>query len=104
MSRRSARSRLASLVIAVVVVALAGVPVQARYEPGLPPEVDPGVPVFSGSDSPVPAEPAAFDPSRGALKAMYEADLAAGGTSFWFDRMLERPFLSTEDTYLYTRG
>ena len=38
------------------------------------------------------------------LQAIYEADLAAGGTSFWFDRVLERPFLLNQDSYLYTRG
>ena len=30
--------------------------------------------------------------------------MAAGGTSYWFDRVLERPFLSNNDSYLYTRG
>jgi hypothetical protein len=104
MSRRPAKTILASLLAVVVVLALASVPGLARYEPGLPPEVDPGTPVFAGAQSPVPAEPVAFDPGRSRLKAMYEADLAAGGTSFWFDRVLERPFLSNEDSYLYTRG
>jgi hypothetical protein len=104
MSRRSPQTVLASLLVIGVVVALASVPGQARYVPGVPPEVDPGTPVFSGADSPVPTEPAAFDPGRSRLQAMYDADLAAGGTSFWFDRMLERPFLSNQDSYLYTRG
>src|SRR5262245_44584722 len=104
MSRRSPQAILASLLVIGVVLALASVPGHARYTPGVPPEVDPGTPVFAGAESPVPAESAAFDPGRSRLEAMYQADLAAGGTSFWFDRMLERPFLSNEDSYPYTRG
>ena len=52
----------------------------------------------------MPAEPAAFEPGKSRLEAIYQADLAAGGTSFWMDRVLERPFLSNQDSYLYTRG
>ena len=70
----------------------------------MPPAVDPGTPVFAGQADPVPAEPRRFDPASSMLERIYEADLAAGGTSFWFDRVLERPFLSNQDSYLYTRG
>src|SRR5262249_51500864 len=64
----------------------------------------PGTPVFGGLADPVPAEPAPLTPGKSRLEAIYEADLAAGGTSFWMDRLLERPFLSNADSYLYTRG
>jgi hypothetical protein len=70
----------------------------------MPPAVDPGVPTFGGSAKPVPAEPAAFDPSTSELQAIYDADIAAGGTSFWFDRILARPFLSNADDTLFSRG
>jgi hypothetical protein len=76
----------------------------AADRPGLPPGIDPGVPVYSGSPNPVPPEPVAFDPARSMLAAIYEADLAAGGTSFWVDRTLARPFLSDADSHLFTRG
>ena len=38
------------------------------------------------------------------LQAIYNADVAAGGTSYWIDRILARPFLSSDSTSLYTRG
>ena len=38
------------------------------------------------------------------LGRIFDADVAGGGTSYWFDRVLERPFLSNQDSYLYTRG
>jgi len=100
----SPRAKLALPLVLVLSLAIGSGPAFARYEPGLPPEVDPGVPVFTGSDTPVPAEPVPFDPATSTLRGIYDADLAAGGTSFWFDRILERPFLSNQDSYLYTRG
>src|SRR4051812_31994430 len=90
--------------LAAVVAALWAAPARADYTPGIPPAVDPGTPVFAGLADPVPAEPAALTPGKSRLEAIYEADLAAGGTSFWMDRVLERPFLSNQDSYLYTRG
>ena len=89
----SAHRRAVALTAMVVAVAAAA-PARADYKPGIPPAVDPGTPVFTGSEQPVPAEPAAFEPGKSRLEAIYQADLAAGGTSFWFDRVLERPFLS----------
>jgi hypothetical protein len=65
---------------------------------------DPGDPTFGGLADPVPAEPAAFDPAGNTLKAIYDADVAAGGTSYWFDRILARPFLNNSDSTLLTRG
>jgi hypothetical protein len=66
--------------------------------------IDPGPPTFGGLANPVPGEPAAFDPSTSMLKAIYDADVAAGGTSYWFDRVLARPFLNNSDSSLFTRG
>ena len=39
----------------------------------------------------MPPEPVAFDPTKNVLKKIYKADRAAGGGSYWFDRVLERP-------------
>jgi hypothetical protein len=69
---------------------------------GVPEAVDPGTPEYTGV--PVPREPADYDPGESALEAIHDADLAAGGRSFWIDRVLERPFLSSGDSHLYTRG
>jgi hypothetical protein len=69
-----------------------------------PPGIDPGDPPFTGLANPVPAEPAAFNPEKNTLKAIYDADVAAGGTSYWFDRILARPFLNNADSTLFTRG
>src|SRR4051794_30108360 len=93
-----------TLVAAAAAFGLCVATAQADYTPGIPPAVDPGTPVFAGLADPVPAEPAALTPGKSRLEAIYEADLAAGGTSFWIDRLLERPFLSNQDSYLYTRG
>ena len=102
MSRRSLPIAFClTLVAALLWVA----PASAGYQPGIPPEVDPGTPVFSGLADPVPAEPAALDPTKNTLRAIYEADLAAGGTSFWFDRILARPFAAAAgESTLFTRG
>jgi hypothetical protein len=84
---------------------LPGVAAQAHYQPGEPPGVDPGTPPFVGLASPMPAEPAAFDPTRNQLQADFDADVAAGGTSYWFDRILARPFSNAPgETSLLTRG
>ncbi len=91
-------------ILAAAIAVLWAAPAQAEDTPGIPPAVDPGTPVFGGLADPVPAEPAALTPGKSRLEAIYEADLAAGGTSFWMDRVLERPFLSNQDSYLYTRG
>src|SRR6266568_2517176 len=69
-----------------------------------PPGIDPGEPPFTGLINPVPDEPAAFDPTKSMLQATYDADVAAGGRSYWFDRILARPFLSNADSVLLTRG
>src|SRR5690348_14965896 len=79
-------------------------PVLAAGDPGLPASIDPGVPVYTGSPTPVPPEPVAFDPARSMLAAIFDADVAQGGASFWLDRTLARPFLSAADFHLFTRG
>jgi hypothetical protein len=77
---------------------------QAHYKPGEPPGIDPGEPTFTGSANPVPDPPAAYDPGKNMLQAIYDADVAAGGTSYWFDRIMARPYLSSSDSALLTRG
>ena len=97
MSRRSALAAL----LAITLLAVTPGDAYGTYRPGLPPGIDPGTPVFSGPQNPVPAQPVAFDPSKSMLGRIYDADIANGGNSFWFDRMLERPFGSVrwkEDT------
>ncbi len=78
------------------------------YQPGMPPAADVGMPTFGGSATPVPAEPAAFNPGSSFLQAIFDADVAAGGTSYWFDRILARPYAPTSvdaaANALMTRG
>ncbi|HEX6196453.1 MAG TPA: PKD domain-containing protein [Jiangellaceae bacterium] len=71
---------------------------------GIPPEVDPGTPTYSGEDDPVPDEPAEFDPATNMLQAIFDADAVAGGDSYWIDRILERPAGGSGGDELYTRG
>lgn len=103
MSRRNGPTQLTAALIALI---LAFVPASAYagYQSGLPPGIDPGTPTFAGPQDPVPLEPVPFDPSASMLSRIFDADVTAGGTSYWIDRVLERPFLSNQDTYLYTRG
>src|SRR4051794_19434780 len=78
---------------------------KADYVPGEPPAIDPGTPVFAGLANPVPPEPVAYDPTKNMMQAMYDADSAAGGSSYWFDSILQRPFSSAAgETTLLTRG
>jgi hypothetical protein len=72
---------------------------------GIPPAVDPGTPTYSPSSTAIAEEPVRFDPASSMLERMYRADLAAGGESFWFDRVLERQARGGDgDNTLYTRG
>src|SRR5262249_38135714 len=81
-------------------------PALAQQQAALPPDIDPGEPVFAGDANPIPPEPAPFDPASSRLRAIYDADVAAGGTSYWFDRILARPFLNNNagERTLLTRG
>jgi hypothetical protein len=97
-------------------LALAASPAQARYQAGQAGQAgqaagnNPGDPTFTGSAQPVPAPPASSDPSKPTLQAIYNADVAAGGTSYWFDRILAVPYLpasqdsTNSDSLLMTRG
>jgi hypothetical protein len=91
---------------AAMCLVLAGTLTAAGAAHADPAAIDPGPPVFAGDANPIPAEPAAFNPDRSQLQASYDADIAAGGTSFWFDRILARPFLnnSSGERSLMTRG
>ena len=89
---------------AIAAVVIGAPSARADYTPGIPAAVDPGTPVFAGAANPVPPEPAPLTPGKSRLEAIYDADLAAGGTSFWIDRLLMRPFLNAADSSLYTRG
>lgn len=71
---------------------------------GIPPTVDPGTPTYAASSTPIAAEPVGFDPASSMLERIYQADLDAGGESFWFDRMLERPAGGSGASSLFTRG
>src|SRR4029079_4390913 len=110
-TRRRFRSKklLASFLVAVLVVlntlTPASRPAFAQYTTRIPAAVDPGTPSFSGQANPVPAEPVAFNPGTSMLQAMFNADVAAGGTSYWFDRVLARPFVNGDsNSSLFSRG
>src|SRR4029453_16861653 len=108
--RRFGSKRLLALFLATVLVALNTLtptsrPAFAQYTPGIPAAVAPGTPSFSGQANPVPAEPVAYNPGTSMLQAIFNADVAAGGTSYWFDRVLARPFVSGDsNSSLLTRG
>jgi len=99
-----ARRTVAVLATIVLVSTVGTQPALALYTPGIPAAVDPGTPTFGGSATPVPAPPVAYDPTQNMLQNIFNADVAAGGTSYWVDRILARPFLSGDSTSLYTRG
>jgi hypothetical protein len=93
-----------------VSLGLAGGPALAGGQGAAPAGINPGAPPWAGSAHPVPAPPASYDPSQSMLRAIYNADVAAGGRSYWFDRMLARPYLPAakdptgSDSVLMTRG
>jgi hypothetical protein len=97
------RQVLAALAVTSLAFAVSG-PALGAYTPGIPAAVDPGTPTFAGPANPVPAEPVAYNPTRNMLQDIFNADVAAGGTSYWFDRILARPFLNGDFPALYTRG
>jgi len=107
------RKALASVSMVVIFIALSisgsiapvSLVTYAEYIPGIPLAVDPGTPRYSGSSAPVPAEPVAYDPTTSMLQAIFNADVTAGGNSYWFDRVLARPYLSADyQNALFTRG
>lgn len=81
----------------------------AHSQPGPSAGNNPGNPTFTGPANPVPTPPAAYDPSKSMLQSIYNADVAAGGTSYWLDRILARPYMPGPDptnsnSVLMTRG
>jgi putative cell wall-binding protein len=76
------------------------------------PNADLGYPVFTGSDTPVPATGVEYD-TRSELGAIFDADVAAGAGSspendFWFDEMLARTgtagSFGDDNQWLFSRG
>ena len=103
--RRSVRrTTLAAAAATGLVLSLAAAPAFSAYEPGIPPEVDPGTPTYAGASEPVPAEGVSYDPRRSMLEEIYEEDRDDGGDSYWFDRVLERGAGLSSGDHLYTRG
>jgi PKD repeat protein len=106
--RRTAQApfrKLAAAIFAASVVVSIGISeASSTNHLDIPPEVDPGTPTYVGLDDPVPDEPVEFDPATNMLEAIFEADLADGGESFWIDRILERPAGLAGGNHLYTRG
>jgi hypothetical protein len=101
---RSIRRQLGPVLAAGLVVSLGVEVAPVRAQEDIPPAVDPGTPTYIGSPDPVPAEPVPFDPTTNMLQRIFDADEAAGGGSFWFDRILERPAGGSGGNSLYTKG
>lgn len=109
----SGRARvLATSFVAVSVVAVSLVPIAASAVPGAEvPQSSLGMPVFEGSDTPVPDTGVEYGPSP-YLQRVFDADVAAGagsapGTDFWVDRMLARTgpgYDADENRVAFTRG
>ncbi len=102
--RRLVKRTLPAVFAAGLVLSSAVAPASPASAPDIPPEVDPGTPTYVGSDDPVPDEPVEFDPTTNMLERIYEADRAAGGDSYWMDRILERPAGGSGGNSLYTKG
>lgn len=101
---KKSKKKTLSVVTSLFVLFGGSVPAaMAAYAPGLPAAVDPGTPEYSGLQNPVPQEPVQYDPAKSMLGEIYKADKAAGGESFWMDRILERPGASGGND-LFTRG
>ena len=95
---------LAALAAVVLVLGSGALSVASHQGPAVPPAVDPGTPMYAGPEEPVPPEPVAFDPTENVLREIYNADRAAGGESYWIDRILERPAGGNGGNALYTKG
>jgi PKD repeat protein len=98
------RGAVPTTLSALLLSLILGVSPVLAADPSVPPEVDPGTPTYVGLDDPVPDEPVAFDPAINMLQAIHDADVAAGGGSFWIDRILERPAGGSGGDELFTRG
>ncbi|HEX6335859.1 MAG TPA: PKD domain-containing protein [Jiangellaceae bacterium] len=98
------RRAVPAVIAAGLVLSLTVAPAASNNHLEIPPAVDPGTPTYTGAADPVPDEPVAFDPSTSMLQAIFDADAAAGGESYWIDRILERPAGGSGGDHLYTRG
>lgn len=95
------------LATAVVFTMLSGfTPSVFAADPGFVHNNDQGMPKFVNPQGyeVMPAEPAPFNATGSTMMDIYEADLAAGGTSFWMDRVLARRGNDPTGTHLMTRG
>ena len=95
---------LAALAAVALVLGSGALSAASHQGPAVPPAVDPGMPVYVGPEQPVPPEPVAFDPTENVLREIYKKDRAAGGESYWIDRILERPAGGNGGNALYTKG
>ena len=73
--------RAAVSLLAALVIGGAAATRGRTTSPGVPPKVDPTRPTFAGDANPVPAEPSSPLPDHDTLERIFEADVAAGGTS-----------------------
>ncbi len=97
-------SMLGAIAAVALVLGSGALSVASHQGPAVPPAVDPGTPSYVGPEQPVPPEPVAFDPTGNVLREIYKADSAAGGESYWIDRILERPAGGNGGNALYTKG
>ncbi len=64
-----------------------------------------GDPTFAGQANPVPPEGVPYDPTKNMMQQIFNNDVSNGGTSYWVDNMLTRPFSSSDcSACLLTRG
>jgi hypothetical protein len=102
---RKMRSLVAVVAAGVTTIALSVGAAQASTRSGQASGNDLGAPPFNGLADPIPTPPASFDPAQNTLRAIFNADVAAGGTSYWMDRILARPYSNAPgETSLLTRG
>ena len=105
--RRPPGLSVAAGLVLVLVATLLPVTAVRAADPEVPPAVDPGAPTYGGLEDPVPDGPVAFDPTRNMLQAFFDADEAGGSSSYWMDRVLERPGEGAGgagERALYTKG
>ena len=99
--RKRAVALATSVVTAIATVAAVAVATPAAAEQTI------GYLTFGGPADPVPDEPVGYT-TRGMMRAMYEAELAAGagqpGHDFWMDRLLAREGSDPAGNQLMTRG
>ena len=85
--RKNVLCKVLSVLLSLFLVCSMLIVPQTTVYAGMSPEGY-GLPSFTGTGA-VP-EPTAFI-NNNMMQSIYDADMAAGGTSFWMDRMLARP-------------